>query len=408
MEENYKQKYLKYKLKYLKLLKGGYYPFDIDDPNFINPFFPNSNPYEIFIEENNTFKIINKQTINLNKICDFLSKKPAIITLILSNNQLSNINILSTFLKTNNTITSLDLSNNDLKDLSSLGESLRYNSSLTQLNLSNNKIDENNANLLFQMFKNNTSLTSLDLSNNRIRNIDFLYPNYQEMDELLNLSNLTELNLYNNRLTSLSNLDEIIRQVPTFISLTSLNLGLTRLNLDGIQQLSNILKYNNTITELNLCDNMFFEEERMDILCSGLEQNSSLVSLDLSNSFYRHLYSSSDNILDINRLSNALKINSSIAVLNLSDNHIDDLQFKDLCEALKVNSSITELNLSYNNITHLSILKSVLLVNSTLTKINLLGNHILRSEINDFADFLQTQQQHGNPNIIISQVLLKK
>ena len=85
---------------------------------------------------------------------------------------------------------------------------------------------------------------------------------------------------------------------------------------------------------------------------------------------------------DVRRLADALKVNTSLTVLYLGNNHIDNEGAASLADALKVNASLTELTLSSNNIgaEGAASLADALKVNASLTTLSLSSNRIADSE----------------------------
>ena len=77
-------------------------------------------------------------------------------------------------------------------------------------------------------------------------------------------------------------------------------------------------------------------------------------------------------------LAEALKVNSTLTVLNLADNGTGDQGATGLAEALKVNSTLTELNLEGSDTGDqgATSLAEALKVNSTLTVLDLRVNNI--------------------------------
>jgi hypothetical protein len=81
---------------------------------------------------------------------------------------------------------------------------------------------------------------------------------------------------------------------------------------------------------------------------------------------------------DAAALSNALKVNTLVTVIDLGDNQIGDEGATALADALKVNTSVTTISLLYNQIDSegASALADALKVNTSVTTIDLRGNQI--------------------------------
>ena len=82
--------------------------------------------------------------------------------------------------------------------------------------------------------------------------------------------------------------------------------------------------------------------------------------------------------VDIACLTEAVKVNTTLTVLNLMGINCGDAGAASLAEAMKVNTTLTQLDLSYNNIgdAGAASLAEAIKVNTTLTKLDLLDNNI--------------------------------
>ena len=120
--------------------------------------------------------------------------------------------------------------------------------------------------------------------------------------------------------------------------------------------------------ELNISYMIF--PSKVSTLCLALRVNTSLTSLDLSENSIGDEGASS--------LSEALRVNTSLTSLDLSENSIGDEGASSLSEALRVNTSLTSLDLSENSIGDegASSLSEALRVNTSLTSLDLSDNSI--------------------------------
>ena len=119
------------------------------------------------------------------------------------------------------------------------------------------------------------------------------------------------------------------------------NLTLDESLQDGIAALAECLKYNKSLTTLDLSDNRI-GDDGATALGECLKYNKSLTTLDLS-----------DNRIGDDgaaALGECLKYNKSLTTLDLSDNGIGDDGAAALGECLKYNKSLTTLDLNYNEI----------------------------------------------------------
>ena len=167
--------------------------------------------------------------------------------------------VLGTMLQVNKTLTHLDLSNNFTLFVSTCFsfESLHCNTTLVQLNLSNAGLAardelEVTAQALTTMLQVNKTLAHLDLSNNWIfQNASCVFQGLQ------NNTSLVYLNLRNIQL-------EVKKDTPLAKALTTM------------------LQENKHLKHLDLSYNPFYDEG-VYCLCEGLQHNSTLVYLNLSN-----------------------------------------------------------------------------------------------------------------------------
>ncbi|KAF9136205.1 hypothetical protein BGX30_011300, partial [Mortierella sp. GBA39] len=106
---------------------------------------------------------------------------------------------------------------------------------------------------------------------------------------------------------------------------------------------------NSNLTTLDLWNNSIGDNE-VQALSEALKINSTLTTLDLGN---LNTLDRGDNWIGDNgtqALSEALKSNSTLTTLNLSNNSIGDNGAQALSEALKINSTLTTLDLQNNSI----------------------------------------------------------
>jgi Ran GTPase-activating protein (RanGAP) involved in mRNA processing and transport len=113
-----------------------------------------------------------------------------------------------------------------------------------------------------------------------------------------------------------------------------LYLSYTRLgeNVEDIKNLSDALKVNQTLTNLDLSFDGIYSGEGIKILSDTLKVNQTLTTLDLS----RNLLGK--NVEDIKNLSDALKVNQTLTTLDLYGNDLgeNDLIGLSLRENLKI------------------------------------------------------------------------
>ena len=149
---------------------------------------------------------------------------------------------------------------------------------------------------------------------------------------------VTNLTLYKSLQGGVAALAECLKYNK---SLTTLDLSYNEIDDDGAAALGECLKYNKSLTTLNLSDNEIGNDGAA-ALVECLKDNKSLTTLDLT-----------FNIIGDNgaaALGECLKYNKSLTTLYFNDNKIGDDGAAALGECLKDNKSLTTLYLGFNNI----------------------------------------------------------
>ena len=176
-----------------------------------------------------------------------------------------------------------------------------------------------------------------------------------------------------------------------------------------MKHLSEVLKQNNSITELNIAGNEI-EDEGMKCLIDLLELNNSLATLDISetivpiesfcimlekNKTLESLYLSKNYIEmepvsdEIKAIAHLVSLNTPLTNLDLSHNKLGNEGIKLLSEAVKNNHTLEKLNLSNigmesEGMGYLSELKD----NKSITDLNISGNKIGIKGIEYLIDYL--------------------
>ena len=130
------------------------------------------------------------------------------------------LNNISEIFKCNNSLTKLYLYDGNYYNINKFIDNLKYNNSLIELEISSFKLKEN-INDLYEYIENNNKLNKLILYDNEIKDIEYLC-------EILKDNNtIMFIDLSTNRINNINNL--------------------------------NCLKYNSTLTDLNLTDNELYD-----------------------------------------------------------------------------------------------------------------------------------------------------
>ncbi len=158
------------------------------------------------------------------------------------------------------------------------------------------------------------------------------------------------------------------KALETSSAITKLNLSSCNIR-KGIVALAKPFKTNSTITHLDLSDNQIESDACWFLI--ALRTNTTLIHLILRSNKLRGLA--------IRVLASALKINSSLKHLDLSENQLGgNVSTICLADAIRFNRSLTYLNLSGNNLRFLETvsLSTGLKANSTLTHLDLSSNKL--------------------------------
>ena len=150
------------------------------------------------------------------------------------------------------------------------------------------------------------------------------------------------------------------------------DVNLSDMNQIGI--ISDCLKLNNKITDVNLCS-CRVTNKGIKVLVQAVEVSTTLRNFDVSTNAI-----SSDGALSI---SDFLNSNNTLCVLNLSGNKIRDEGTKKLLEAIQVNTTLQDLNISGNKITNKGAneLAKAIQLNRTLQKLNISKNWISKEGV---------------------------
>jgi len=224
--------------------------------------------------------------------------------------------------------------------LKSIGIVLASNRTLRMLHVSWSKITEQGLVLFLEAAKNNLTLEALHLTKNKvtqskiinlkqsIKNLTYTFEIYASWNEITtNQGSYTTLKSMITLLSDSDNNDIIKEEIWSYKETFS---------TAGIAIFSDCLKEDNSIQELNFCDN-FINSDRVKVLTESLTENTTVKILNLS---YNKLYNSGATVI-----STYLKNNSSVQEVDISRNHITIEGAKKIAEVIQVNKTIHTLNL---------------------------------------------------------------
>jgi len=249
--------------------------------------------------------------------------------------------------------------------------------------LYDNRLIQITGNCMYRIL-NYTNITNIIIKNIELEDFNLEFLN----KELPNIKYINDLTLYKvGTIYRKLNIDLIKDGLSLNKSITTLNLdnNIFKPNIDNI--LGDILLDNKNISTLQL---QYCELSNITEISNALKNNSTLTKLRLGYNKINTGY---------NELSDALKVNSSLNYLGLFDNPINNDDLRVISEALKVNSSLTYINLGNrrnNYYTSIYDLCEALKINSSITKI------FLPNFIDDTPKLIQIADMLEKNNTLIN------
>ena len=294
-------------------------------------------------------------------------------------------------LKSNNRLTDLNLEDNwlcglqfggtgtyDSSGIQALANALENNEVLTSLNISWNMLGCDGGYMLAKALTVNTMLTSLDLSWNHLCDSDVV-----DATKVQGESEVGATVVYEERKMTVR---EVIKRKYPYEEPS-----LWLVDMSGVIELSESLKVNKRLKELNLSNNALGPEGGKAI-AEALAGNAVLTTLNLARNYLCGLdeKQGADSQLDstsydpsgIIALAEALAGNAGLTELNVELNYIGPEGGKAIADALTKNKVLTNLNLANNDLsrkddaTGIQSLADALKSNQVLKSLNLFSNAI--------------------------------
>ena len=275
-------------------------------------------------------------------------------------------------LQHNNTLVSLKLNENCYLSYETLAEMLRINKALTHLDLSQSS--DSMACLIFESLRHNSTLVHLNLSNS-----DATFSNQKTAQALVAMlqvnKSLTHLNLSHFKIFSGSGACCVFKCLQQNNTLVNLNLSYTGVAVtdsDTAQALVTMLQVNKSLTHLNLAHLENFSDFGAFCVFKGLQRNTALINLNLG---YCDVTITNPDTLTA--LTTLCQENDSLTHLNLSGNEaLSDTGFQNIFECLQHNRALVYLNLGRTRLTATNqdtarSLTKMLQVNKSLTHLDL-------------------------------------
>ena len=315
------------------------------------------------------------------------------------------IRIFSDAIKINHTLKNIHLNGTNLpaESCKILAEGIAINKNMEKFEMSyNNNLRLEGVEKLFTNLKKNSSIETLLFCDNSLRK-----EGAKVLAEFIKENKiLKKLFIEKNEFG-----DDGMRYIAEGLiknkSLRVLNLSENRINHSGLKFLSQALNHNlnfsgknvnTTLTHLFLKSNSFNNLESSKLLGDIVENNKSLIFLDLSNNYL------SEN--SIKPLSEALKANKTLENLILETNGLGSLGSNILCEGLKYNTKLKFLNLRNNSLGFEGAknISDMLAVNKSLESLNLQSNLLDEHSISVIADKIGYSPQLKSINISYNQI----
>ncbi|KJH45168.1 leucine Rich repeat-containing domain protein [Dictyocaulus viviparus] len=196
------------------------------------------------------------------------------------------------------------------RNLCNLVCALKFNTMLKELYLGENNLQSTDGTHLHHLIINNSTLQMLDLRNNQLTDAGLvkICEALRNPDVIKN-SSITALVLWNNKLTG-SGMDAIAGALCTNFHLETLNIGSNMIGELGIQRLKSALGCNNSNLRRLGLQNTQMNCQSTILLAECLADNTSMVRVDLRDN-------PGIGSAGLLALHSAMKINSSISLLNL-------------------------------------------------------------------------------------------
>ena len=209
----------------------------------------------------------------------------------------------------------------------SLTKMLQVNKSLTHLNLSNNDtFSDSGARCIFEDLQNNTTLVNLNLSQTGITATD--PGTVRSLTKMFQVNNsLTHLDFSNNNDLGADCIFEGLQHNTCLVNLNLSKIGISATDPDTARSLTKMLQVNKSLTHLNLSNNGTFSDSGARCIFEGLQHNTTLVYLNLSQTDNTSLC-----YLDLHVVSSVMYLHADTAAEHIA-------------QALKSNRSLQTLNI---------------------------------------------------------------
>ena len=239
-----------------------------------------------------------------------------------------------------------------------ISDCLKSNNTLTELSLSNNKITSKGALKLAEAIKVNTKLQTFDISYNHLHDGNGIL---LISDSLKVNKTLCELNLSGNMIdiNGMKNLAEVISVNAT---LKKLDISSSNISNDGLSYFCDHLKNNKALKELNLSKNMITDEEMVKFAIA-IQGNVTLQVLNISKNWISKV--------GIKQILEACTKNKTLCKLICTHNNLSKSEFLSINEYVRKENAVQTFDASWNSI---ASDHGVLAIETTLHSLDLQQN----------------------------------
>ena len=363
----------------------------------------NNTLLELNISHNN---ITNKGTMN---ITEAIQVNTALKRLDISNNILSDdgATAISNCLKCNSCLLELYISHTGItnKGTKEIADAIQINSTIQNIDISKNYITIEGLVYFMEAVKNNCTLQVVNITHNNvtrsgftsikqcIENLQYPIQIYASWNEI-SWSKKSKRHVLISKISTSYSPDNIEDYVWSFKdrdhslimflseclkkdnTLQDLNLSWdlftseqNKITSDEVKMIGETIKVNETLKKLNIYRNNI-SDDGATAISDGLKCNISLQELNMS--------SNKITSEGAKMIAEAIKVNTTLQKLNIADNSISDDGATAISDGLKCNILLQELNMSYNKITSegAKMIGEAIKVNTTLQKLNIADNSI--------------------------------
>ncbi len=305
----------------------------------INDILINSNTIAIL-----NLKYSNISNDNVKNLCHILERCKSVKYLNLNSNSLTDDSAMyiSQLLLVNNSLLKLNIGRNNIKisGINNIVSALKINNTLEQLNISGCYVGPQLCYAVVDMLKYNNTIHSLNIGSNFLTRTREYEDTHVDSNDAYNAFNTFRF------VNNCNGIKYLLESLCENRSLKKLNLKFNDIcdhDRDVAKHIKMLLRNNQTLTHLDLSFNMIRNYDMVHI-GKGLEMNKSLKFLNL-----RHNGGINNEADGISYLSRALVKNTSLVSLNLNDGCVRR-RMSSICQALTINNSIKALYLSASGI----------------------------------------------------------